>query len=154
MLNRSWNDKNMNLVLNTWFMTFNHKVHYTEHPASMCVHTTCCFCYHTYQAHHLSEHKCGRWAHWEGTVIRRRLAHTAADSCNQQKKEEGDSRGQLVSSDKAFCITSDWVGILRRCAVMIGISCVLPEDPRHFLSACVRKSEGVKRESENVWVFV
>ncbi|KAI9519218.1 hypothetical protein NQZ68_030750 [Dissostichus eleginoides] len=32
----------------------------------------------------------------------RRLAHTDADSCNQQKKEEGDLRGQLVRSDQAF----------------------------------------------------
>lgn len=56
-----------------------------------------------------------------GSAIRRCLAHTNTDSCNQQKKEEEDSRVQLVSTDKAFCITSDWVGILRRCTVMIGI---------------------------------
>lgn len=43
----------------------------------------------------------------EKIVIRQHRTHTATDSCNQQKKEEGDSRGQLVSSDKAFCITSD-----------------------------------------------
>lgn len=64
------------------------------------------FCCDTSLEHHLPAHKCGRWACLRG-VIRHRLTHTATDSRNQQKKEEEDSRVQLVSPDKAFCVTSD-----------------------------------------------
>lgn len=93
---------------------------------------------------------------WERRVIRRHLTHTAIDSCNQQKKEEGDSRGQLVSSDKAFCITSDWVGILRRCTVMIVSSVsacpgVLSEDLCHFVFMCVFIRAREWREKERTW---
>ena len=93
---------------------------------------------------------------WGRRVIRRHLAHTATDSCNQQKKEEGDSRGQLVSSDKALCVTSDWVGILRRCTVMIGISAsVLFEDLCLFvfMRASVRAMDWRERKRD-VRVFV
>lgn len=80
---------------------------------------------------------------FERRVIRPRLTHTATDSRNQQKKEEEDSRVQLVSPDKAFCVTSDWVGILKRCTVMIGISLSAPPGgslPRYIcLWMCLRE---------------
>lgn len=94
-----------------------------------------------------------------GRAIRRHLAHTTTDSCNQQKKEEGDSRVQLVSSDQAFRITSDWAGILRRCSVMTGVGlsvlflCVaanvcLSEWGRMYECLCKSKSQVEPRRHE------
>lgn len=58
----------------------------------------------------------------ERRIIRHHHTHTATDGRNQQTKQEEDWRVRLVSPDKAFCITSDWVGKLKSCTVAVDIS--------------------------------
>lgn len=146
----------MNRFISTRCKTFKQKVHYILLSASTCAETTQCFAMTPPRDITSPSIYMEDGLIYKRRVIRRHLAHTAADSCNQQKKEEGDSRGQLVSPDKAFCITSDWVGILRRCSVMIVIwarAClgVLSEDFGHFVFMCVFVRARERRTKGRTW---